>query len=723
MKRLSEGNGHTNGCLLPAKRALSSGSGVDETDLIVRMNGITNSGQHEVEKIAILDFGAQYGKVIDRRVREQNVFSEMFPLSTKASDITANENYKGIIISGGPNSVYAPGAPQVDPEIFTCGLPVLGICYGFQLLNKHFGGGVTREQVREDGQTNIQIDNTCTLFHGLSEKETVLLTHGDSVSKSTVAREFKIVATSGGHVAGIANEEKALYGVQFHPEVDLTVHSKEIFENFVHKIVKCKGNYTMDNREQLCIDEIHSIVGEKGKVLVMVSGGVDSAVCAALLHRALGAERVTAVHIDNGFMRYKESDAVIESLNALNLNVHRYNMWQEFLMGTVCGTKKGQMLDQTVDPETKRQIIGNTFIRVKDEVMDELKLNKDEYYLAQGTLRPDLIESASALASGHADTIKTHHNDTEMVRELRALGRVIEPLKDFHKDEVRELGALLGLPEDIVQRQPFPGPGLAIRIICANEPYICTDFEKTSRFLNVLANLGRKSRDEIEDELIKEVNGILTGWELSPFSSQTCSIHTTLLPIKSVGVQGDSRSYSYVAALSTSQRPIPWTLLSKLATLIPKVLHNVNRVVYVFGSHVQFPIESITHTHLNRITITKLQMADKLATDALFGKDEDGKKDANLMDVSRKIQQMPVVMIPVHFDRDPAVEPNSYQHSFCLRPFITTDFMTGVAALPGRDIPEENILTMVKRIKEYVMGTSRVMIDLTSKPPGTTEWE
>lgn len=683
-------------------------------------NGLTHDAN--TERIAILDFGAQYGKVIDRRVRESKVLSDMFPLNTKSSDILAKGNFKGIIISGGPNSVYADGAPTVDPEIFSCGLPVLGICYGFQLMNKYHGGNVTKEHIREDGQCVINVDNTCSIFHGLDNSEEVLLTHGDSVSADTVADGFKVVARSGGHVAGIACEERKLYGVQFHPEVDLTTHGKAMFDNFLFRVANCKGDYTMASREETCIEEIQSIVKDK-KVLVMVSGGVDSTVCAALLHKALGSDRVTAIHIDNGFMRHEESDAVITSLNAINLKVHRYNCLFDFMHGTVNGQKGEVMLDNTVDPETKRQIIGNTFIRVKDRVMKKLKLDEAEYFLAQGTLRPDLIESASALASGHADTIKTHHNDTALVRQLRDAGRVIEPLKDFHKDEVRELGASLGLPEEIVQRQPFPGPGLAIRILCADKPFKCADFETTHSQLNVLVNLSRMPTSPDDIAYRERVLTSLNNWGIASMLEHKFEMNATLLPIKSVGVQGDSRSYSYVAAISTSQSPIPWRLLSKYAKIIPKLMHNINRVVYVFGPPVAYPVHSITPTYLCQASVEKLQKADKIATDALFGKGLDGKKSSELVDCGRKIQQMPVVMVPVHFDRDPATAPNSYQHSFCIRPFITADFMTGIAAVPGEHIPEKTVLAMADGIISRVLGSSRVMIDLTSKPPGTTEWE
>ncbi|CAJ0585836.1 unnamed protein product, partial [Mesorhabditis spiculigera] len=707
----------------PHKRLLSGADDKGESDteeLRQRMNGCAREpiDLEKEEKIAILDFGAQYGKVIDRRVRENKVLSEMFPLSTSAKEILGKGHFKGIIISGGPNSVYAATAASIDPEIFTCGLPVLGICYGFQLLNKWAGGGVGREKVREDGQTIIQVDPECTLFKGLQPLETVLLTHGDSVNESTVAAGFKVVAKSGQHVAGLADEGRKLYGVQFHPEVDLTLHGHEMFKNFLYEICKCHGGYTMQNREEMCISEIKQTVGAVDKVLVLVSGGVDSAVCAALLHKALGKDRVTAIHIDNGFMRYNESDNVIASLNALNLNVYRYNCWPEFYSGTINNDhdKRAIKLDQTIDPEIKRQIIGNTFIRVKDRIMKDLKLKPEEYFLAQGTLRPDLIESASALASGHADAIKTHHNDTALVRELRKTGRVIEPLKDFHKDEVRELGKDLGLPEAIVHRQPFPGPGLAIRIICAENPYKCDDFLETQANLQILANIAKECKTEEDIKRRFALTTLLAGWmDLSTLVGPVDPIHTTLLPVRTVGVQGDSRSYSYVAALSCKTQPIPWLFFEKLAALIPKVLHNINRVVYVFGNPIRHDIEKITVTHLTRQNVLKLQMADKLANECLFG--SSGNASLALSDVSRKIQQMPVVMLPIHFDRDPLVQPTSYQHSFCLRPFITADFMTGRAALPGRDIPEENVLMMEKRILSGVPSTSRSKQAMSSKCP------
>ncbi|CAD5119709.1 DgyrCDS8299 [Dimorphilus gyrociliatus] len=667
----------------------------------------------EENKVAILDAGAQYGKVIDRKVRELKIKSELLPLETTASFLLAN-NYKAIIISGGPNSVYEDNAPKYDPSIFQCGLPLLGICYGMQLLNKEFGGDVNRTTSREDGQFKIKIDTKCSLFKNLNSEQKVLLTHSDSVTKP--AEGFKIICNSKNITAGIANESKKLYGLQFHPEVELTENGKKIFQNFLFEISKLKPKFTMESREQLCIDYIKKSVG-KSKVLMLVSGGVDSTVCAALLHKALNKDQLIALHIDNGFMRKDESKNVEASLKQNGLHLDVTNATQIFYDSTTIIEDKNTKIKKTtkplcltIDPEEKRKIIGDTFMNIANSLIEDLNLNPKDVYLAQGTLRPDLIESASELASNKADAIKTHHNDTDLVRELRRQGQVIEPLKDFHKDEVRSLGRDLNLPEEIVQRHPFPGPGLAIRIICAETPFMEKDFAETSIILKAIVNFSgavkkpqatvQKIRDAITEEEQIYLEEITSSY----------SISVSLLPIKSVGVQGDCRTYSYVAALSSDESP-NWQYLSTFAQIIPRICRNVNRVVYAFGQKITEPVTEITHTMLSKRVIETLREADSVATHAL--------KESGEM---KSIAQMPIVLIPIHFDRIPGSNIPSAQWSIVLRPFLTNDFMTGVAAVPGRQIKESTVKKMVEAVKQ-VPGISRVLFDLTSKPPGTTEWE
>jgi GMP synthase (glutamine-hydrolysing) len=672
-----------------------------------------------MERVAILDAGAQYGKVIDRRVRELNIESEILPLGIPAVRLREGE-YKAIIISGGPGSVYSDDAPLFDSEIFNLGVPVLGICYGMQLMNYVFGGSVEKKTRREDGPCDIVVNTNSLLFKGLSEKQRVLMSHGDSLGR--IAEGFRVTGESAGIAAAIENDKKKLYGLQFHPEVDLTENGRKILAVFLYEIAGFSGNYTIEDREQKAVEEIRRKAGDK-KVLVLVSGGVDSTVCAALLNKALGAERVYAVHIDTGFMRAEESRKVKNALEKIGLQLKVVEAQQEFYSGKtkVYGSELGQLeigpLERVVSPEDKRHIIGDTFIRVAEAALSELGADSSGFFLAQGTLRPDLIESASKTASGHASTIKTHHNDTTLVRELREKGRVIEPLKDYHKDEVRELGRKLGLPEEIVMRQPFPGPGLAVRIICAEEPYITKEFEETNKQLVNLVNY--KDAPESFRELIREVfakNFKETERRLLGLKE----VYATLLPIKTVGVQGDGRSYKHLVGLSGY---CEWSELFFLAELIPKVFHNVNRVVYIFGDPVRGEVRQITRTYANEETVRQLQKADDIVNKIL---DEER--------LLNKLSQTPVILLPINFGMPEA-------RSIAIRTFITNDFMTGRAAVPGKeaepgkeallgkevelrkDIDERVVLKMAKRILESVGGISRVVYDLTSKPPGTTEWE
>ncbi len=628
-----------------------------------------------MQKIAILDAGSQFGKLIDRRIRELNVCCEFKPINTVFDEL---HEYSGIIISGGPQSVTDNNSVCCDLEILLNNdkIPVLGICYGMQLINYITGGTIEKKTTREDGQDIVQLDLKSKIFTGLNELETVLLTHGDSVDK--LGDNFRAIGTSShGIITAIEHKYNKIYGVQFHPEVDLTLNGTKIFENFLFEICKITPSFNLDNRTEDLIKEIVGIVGDK-KVLVLISGGVDSTVCCALLIKALGKEKVICLHIDTGFMRKNESFLVKKSLESIGIDMIVIDAEKEFLNAmTFINNIESEKLCQTTNPETKRKIIGDTFMKITDtEVIRLQKIgllgNTDDFLLAQGTLRPDLIESANTIASCNADIIKTHHNDTHLVRQKREQGLIIEPLKDYHKDEVRKIGLKLGLSEKFVYRQPFPGPGLAIRILCNND---------TKTIINQLPK-------HIVDQVLLDN----TDYEL------------VVLPIKSVGIQGDARTYSNVVAIYSRDPTIKpdWKYLASVAKSIPKIAHNINRVVYIFGSFDKPNIIStlLEHTIIDLLREVEFDICEHLNSN-----------------IDIKFSQVPVVLLPLYFG-----DSDINKRSIVIRPFMTNDFMTGLAAIPDVDYPANNLYEIVEHITKYY-PISRLMYDLTNKPPATTEWE
>ncbi len=617
----------------------------------------------DLEKIAILDCGGQYTKVIDRKVREMSVKSDIFPISVSAADL---KEYRGIIFSGGPGSVWAEHSLEYDPELFNLNIPMLGICYGMQLINKHFGGVVLPGLKTEYGETGIEVDPGCSLFNGLEPEQQVLMSHGDSVKE--LAPGFLVGARSDEVYAAIFNPDLKIYGVQFHPEVDLTTNGKQMMENFLFKICGLHGNYLLEDRIQTAIEKIKEKVKDE-KILVLVSGGVDSAVSAALLVKALNPENVYAIHIDHGFMRKNESDLVCDNLRQMGLiHLIRENAAEDFFDSVleVNGKQIGP-LTKVVDPEEKRNIIGEVFIKVVKRTAAGLNLDFDKTFWAQGTLRPDLIESGNPDVSGYAHRIKTHHNDVDIVRRAREKGLVIETNWDWHKDEVRQVARALGIDESIASRQPFPGPGLAIRVIC-NEGSDSIKSDQEKRFQDVLKGL-------------------------------TSSYQGQAIPIKSVGVQGDCRSYRNLALVAGKGMEFDWNEIYRIGTNLPNRVDFINRVAYCLNRQELSGELKTYQMYLNKENVGLLRELDHMVVKKLNRK---------------PISQVFAVLLPVGISR---------RYSVAIRTIITSDFMTGRPASIGKDISKDIISELVAEIENGFPEIDLILYDITSKPPATVEWQ
>lgn len=496
------------------------------------------------ELVIVLDFGGQYNQLIARRVRECNVYCEVKSYKTTTIEEIKKLNPKGIIFTGGPNSVYLEDSPHVDKEIFELGVPVLGICYGCQLMAYTLGGKVqSAESSSEYGMTNTEFDTSSAIFKGLKDKSVTWMSHTDYISEPP--KGFKSVAhTDCCPVAAMENKDKKLYGMQYHPEVMHTENGTKMLRNFLYEVCECKGDWSMSNYAQTAIKSIREKVGD-GKVLLALSGGVDSSVLAALLSKAVG-NQLTCIFVDHGLMRKNEGDEVEAAFKDWDVNFVRVNAGERFL----------SKLSGVSDPETKRKIIGEEFIRVFE---DEAKKIGKVDFLAQGTIYPDVIESGS----GDAAVIKSHHN-VGGLPDYVDFKEIVEPLRLLFKDEVRQLGIELGLADYLVWRQPFPGPGLAIRIIG----------EITQDKIEILQDADFIFREEIANAgMDKDIN----------------QYFAVLTSMRSVGVMGDSRTYDYTLALrgvtttdfmTADFARIPYDVLAKISSRIVNEVKNINRVVY-----------------------------------------------------------------------------------------------------------------------------------------------
>ncbi len=511
------------------------------------------------ELVLVLDFGAQYAQLIARRVRELGVYSEVYPFDIPLDKIKSLSP-KGIILSGSPHSAYEHDAPHSDPRLFDLGIPVLGICYGLQLIAYQLGGEVDKAARREFGHADLMIDDQSDLFAGFgsngSAHTTVWMSHGDHLTKAPPGFE-PIAHTSNAPICAIRNPRKKIYGVQFHPEVVHTQRGKEVLHNFVHNVCECKGGWTSTSFIQDSIESIRREVGN-GKVICALSGGVDSSVAAVLLHKAIG-DQLYCIHIDNGLMRKSESENVVRTFrDTFHINLDFVDAAARFLSA----------LSGVTDPEMKRKIIGKLFIDIFEE---EAKKIGQVDFLCQGTLYPDVIESVSF--KGPSVTIKSHHNVGGLPEKMNL--RLIEPFRELFKDEVRAVGTELGLPDDLIWRHPFPGPGLGVRVLG----------EVTRERLSLLREADAIFIDEVRKAgLYRDI------WQG----------FVVLLPVQSVGVMGDGRTYDFTVAIravtsvdgmTADWFRMPQEVMAAISSRITNEVRGINRVVYDISSKPPATIE------------------------------------------------------------------------------------------------------------------------------------
>jgi GMP synthase (glutamine-hydrolysing) len=597
-----------------------------------------------VQGIAVLDAGGQYCHLLARRVREIGVRSHVLPIDATAEQL---RGISGIIISGGPRSVTEAGSPRLDPSILSMGVPILGICYGHQLLAATMpGGSVKPSYAREYGLARLTHTKGGVLFTGVPESSHVWVSHGDSVE--TLPCGFEVLgATEDCAVAAMGDAERKVYGVQFHPEVTHTEYGQRVLENFVCGVALCEPNWKPSSAETIeaIKEDIRATVGPTKNVLFFVSGGVDSTVAYKLCADALGQDRVHGVYVDTGFMRKNESAEVMDAYEKAGFrNVRLRDASAEFL-GAV---------GRETNPEVKRKRIGVAFLDVENDVLEHLPAG--DWLLGQGTIYPDTIESGG---TREAALIKTHHNRVpELLRRVEA-GEVVEPLAQFYKDEVREIGRELGLPRRLIDKQPFPGPGLAVRFLCASEP---------------------------------------ARWGDNPHLTEVAAgfkLQARVLPVRGVGVQGDERTYAHTALLSGEydERSI-----AEVAPTITNSFRDVNRVVFWAGSKGSIDEFRVEPTTTSREGLDVLREADARVRDILAE-----------YDTGKRIWQCPVVMLPLKRKGESAI---------AIRPVESHDGMTAqYSKLPWP------IIERITGAVLDVPGVGALLYDVTNKPPATIEWE
>ncbi len=600
----------------------------------------------ERDFVAVLDFGGQYAHLIAKQVRHLGVYARVLSPQVPTGEA---RHAKGIILSGGPQSVYSEQAIPFNAELLQLDVPILGLCYGHQLLAHALGGEVRHLEHGEFGKTTLRVEpGADRLFAGIGPETEVWMSHGDTVMRPPP--EFVVTATTP-HcpVAAMAHRTRPVFGVQFHAEVTDTRDGRKVLANFL-RLTGAAGGWDMAEFMAQALEDCRRQVGGRN-VLMFLSGGVDSTVAFALLSRALGSERVRGLLVDNGFLRKDEARTILARYRTLGFtHVDFIDAGGEFLAAVA----------DMVDPQEKRKAVGETFLRVRDGYLARLNLDPQHWLLGQGTLYPDIIESGG---TDHAEVIKFHHNRVERIEELIAAGQVVEPLKDLYKDEVRALGQQLGLPEELVWRHPFPGPGLSINVLCATGRETFPELPETRR------------------KLAAQLGG-------SPYRGE-------VLPVRSVGVQGDGRTYTPPGVLIG---PPDWDALDARSVQITNAVRAVNRVVTLLAP-TELPELRLREAYCTKERLDRLREADALATQAF--------EQAGLM---REIFQLLVILLPLSTD--------GRGDSLVLRPVVSQDVMTAQFAR----LPWEVVQPLAERLLT-LPGIHAVFYDVTHKPPATFGWE
>jgi len=584
-------------------------------------------------QVTVLDTGGQYCHLIARKVRELGVYADVRPSDTPAAQLRRR---KAIIISGGPNSVYDLNSPAVDPGSFGLGIPVLGICYGLQLMARLLGGDVRKGSKGEFGLAHLDLTGPDPLFEGLGARQQIWMSHRDAVA--AIPAGFRVLGrTDTCEVAAMADASRKLYGVQFHPEVVHTTHGKEILDNFLFRVSRCEKDWNPKHRVPAIEESIREIVRDRN-VFFFVSGGVDSTVAFTLCLRALGPERVRGIYVDTGLMRDGETEFVRSVFQKAGAAWFSVEQAERQFLGALAGA---------CDPERKRQIIGEEFVAVQERIIESGHFLDGHWILGQGTIYPDTIESGG---TPNAAVIKTHHNRVSGIRRLMELNRIVEPLHYLYKDEVRAVGRELGLPEQMIERHPFPGPGLAIRCLCSASEAVVRRVEE--------------------------------GW---------------LLPVQSVGVQGDSRSYAQVLAFDCF--PSPESNLQARATGMVNRLGGINRIVALVESREPLETMRVAPSALSPERLARLRHADSIV-----------RRLSRESGFDQRVWQFPVILIPIGVP--------GMADSVVLRPVHSVDGMTAQSVSVDTDLLKRMAAELLN-----VDGICAVFHDLTHKPPATIEWE